>query len=517
MVGSEFIDFVTKWNIPAYAGVEDFSDKWNFLFTPCILVLCTMVVTVKQYLLKPIVCFTSNKVTGTNYDSYMENFCWVDGTYPVPVDSKSHDDTDFWKRMESQRLLYYQWVPFILGLQTVMFYLPRLVWQMVITYRSGTDLQHLVNSAAEAAKADGEKREKVVKHIAGSLEHMLFMHREYRTGKLQSLKMRIFRAANLLVASKRLGTGLSIAYLAVKLLYLANSIGQIYLMQRFLRLGTNYTGYFGLQVLSDIAAGRDWEYTMVFPRVAFCRTNVAIFGGAQTYLSQCALPVNMLNEKIYIFLWFWFVIGSAITAASLPIWLCRIVNRRSRARFVRRFLRLMDDYDSEKRLVGEFVVEFLRHDGTFLLKMMQLNAGDIVTGDIVHELFRMWRDKHQGQDMRGPKASRAAAAAVSRDRRGAGCGDDELNYPVKIQLESGGTARRPGRSGKRQAPSAPIYMSPLKCSGDDVGSGMEKPLMLKDPDSGRSSSGEQQQQQQQQQQPPLTASFEHLRASGLPV
>uniref|UniRef100_A0A1I8FT19 Innexin n=1 Tax=Macrostomum lignano TaxID=282301 RepID=A0A1I8FT19_9PLAT len=193
MVGSEFIDFVTKWNIPAYAGVRiSLTNGISYSHRACILVLCTMVVTVKQYLLKPIVCFTSNKVTGTNYDSYMENFCWWTAPtlcqWTPSLTTTTRISGRGWRARGccTTSGCRSSW-----GLQTVMFYLPRLVWQM-----------HLVNSAAEAAKADGEKREKVVKHIAGSLEHMLFMHREYRTGKLQSLKMRIFRAANLLVRAR---------------------------------------------------------------------------------------------------------------------------------------------------------------------------------------------------------------------------------------------------------------------------------------------------------------------------
>ncbi len=71
-------------------------------------------------------------------------------------------------------VVYYQWVPFVLGLQCVLFYLPRIIWQMICYNRTGTDLYHLITLASQAVHANADKREELVTHLAQSLEQLLF-------------------------------------------------------------------------------------------------------------------------------------------------------------------------------------------------------------------------------------------------------------------------------------------------------------------------------------------------------
>ena len=42
-------------------------------------------------------------------------------------------------------------------------------------------------------------------------------------------------------------------------------------------------------------------------------------GTIQRFDALCVLGMNILNEKIYIVLWFWFVILAAITAVNLVV------------------------------------------------------------------------------------------------------------------------------------------------------------------------------------------------------
>ena len=132
--------------------------------------------------------------------------------------------------------------------------------------------------------------------------------------------------ARLRLYSKRRGNYIVLTYLIIKVLYLANAVGQMFLMQHF--LGFNSSTPFGFSVLKDIVDGHDWQIFQVFPRVGFCYAEMKIMGVRENGVTaQCALPVNMLNEKLYIFLWWWILATAIITAAYLLIWAVRMCKK----------------------------------------------------------------------------------------------------------------------------------------------------------------------------------------------
>jgi membrane protein required for beta-lactamase induction len=40
-------------------------------------------------------------------------------------------------------------------------------------------------------------------------------------------------------------------------------------------------------------------------------------GTVEKFDGLCVLPLNIINEKIYVFLWFWFILVSAVTAVQI--------------------------------------------------------------------------------------------------------------------------------------------------------------------------------------------------------
>ncbi|KAA3678591.1 innexin [Paragonimus westermani] len=315
--------------------------------------------------------------------------------------------------------------PFVLGLQCIFFYIPHIAWQAVCAHRSGGDLFALVKSAADAATSERGTREKQVKRVAEFLEDMIDGQRDcHKHTVRRRLTRRAYDMCGICVVSKRLGTCLVFSYLGVKILTIVNAIMQVYLIQRFLGFTSdgsagqksmdlgktfdpkavstvsteseNFNGFgFGLTVANHIRSGRDWPETMLFPRVAYCRVpGIRLVGVENTYTAQCALPINMLNEKIYIFFWFWIVFLIVASCISLILWLVRMVIAPKRKDFIKRFLRIKGvlsratHQQISRSDLDDFIDEYLRRDGVFLVRMLALNAGEVITAEIVTVLYK---------------------------------------------------------------------------------------------------------------------------------
>ena len=95
-------------------------------------------------------------------------------------------------------------------------------------------------------------------------------------------------------------------------------IAQIYIIDAF--VGGEFTTY-GLDVLNYTEMeheDRPDPMHVVFPKMAKCTFHK--YGPSGTIEKKdglCVLPVNIINEKIFIFLWFWLVVVSAVTGMFL--------------------------------------------------------------------------------------------------------------------------------------------------------------------------------------------------------
>ena len=120
-----------------------------------------------------------------------------------------------------------------------------------------------------------------------------------------------------------------------EILNFINVIGQIYLTDLF--LGYQFTK-FGRDVFAQSEMDlntREDPMHRVFPKVAKCRFNkYGPSGSIQTHDALCVLPINIINEKIYIFLYFWFVFLGAISAMWLLYRFLTIVSQSLRVSII---------------------------------------------------------------------------------------------------------------------------------------------------------------------------------------
>ncbi len=195
------------------------------------------------------------------------------------------------------------------------------------------------------------------------------------------------------ILSKHRGTYIVAAYMFMKVLYLVNAIGQIFLMEHFLGHNAARRGIFGWTMLQNKVRGESWQITQVFPRVAFCHVKTKVLGVlANGVTAQCALPVNMLNEMLYIFLWWWVSLVALVTGVYLIQWGIRFCRRKQQADYIAKYINFADFsptfYQGE---ATDFALRFLRVDGIFLIRMIRMNAGDITAAGIVNCLWQRFQ------------------------------------------------------------------------------------------------------------------------------
>lgn len=358
---------------------DDFVDRLSHRYTTAILVIFAIVVSTKQYVGDPINCWVPAHFTG-NHEEYTNNYCWIRNTYYLPFEEhipREHESRN--------HIPYYQWVPMILLVQALIFYLPCMVWR-TLNSRSGIDVNNIVESGETFQNTElAEGREKTLTYMTKQMDRYLSSQRDYRTGCTVSLKHCLSRTC-CMCCGRRKGNYLVALYLICKIIYIVNVLGQLFALNAF--LGTDFH-FYGIDVMRSLAAGHDWTQSPRFPRVTMCDFKVRRLGNVQRYTVQCVLPINLFNEKIYLFIWFWMVFVAALTCFSFMTWTLRSLFRRDRHRYIKKHLRLMDkleEHQDKKRCIN-FVDKYLKQDGVFVLRLVGHNTNAITVTEFVCSLW----------------------------------------------------------------------------------------------------------------------------------
>ncbi|KIH63766.1 innexin-3 domain protein [Ancylostoma duodenale] len=191
-----------------------------------------------------------------------------------------HDATHYW----SPRVMYYQWVPYVLFLQAMFFLVPKLFWKLIgLHWCHGVDMETAVVEAEKLRTLVGEDRGTALNSLASFIRD--FLEAKHKRTILGS-------------------SIASICYVVTKWLEVINAFGQLYMLSCFVGQGDYFWGY---HLLTTVLNGSDDPNTGIFPRIVLC--DVARFALANLHQEhmQCVLMLNFINEKIYTFLWFWIV------------------------------------------------------------------------------------------------------------------------------------------------------------------------------------------------------------------
>jgi len=265
------------------ADIDDFIFKLHYRTTATILFICCILVTANDLIGKTIDC-----ISGDIPGNVINTYCWIMATFSVPARGdqvvgrdnayqgvEPHADGD-------ERVIhaYYQWVPFVLFLQGLLFYIPHWLWKTL----------------------EDRKLNKITDGLRGRTLNL-----EDRQGKCDMLvtyAVDTFHSHNFY----------ALKFFICDALNLVNVIGQMFLLNKF--LGGVFMTY-GTEVLrwSESEPGQRTDPMIdVFPRITKCNFHkYGPTGTIQKHDAMCVLALNIINEKIFVTVWFWFIVLAVLT------------------------------------------------------------------------------------------------------------------------------------------------------------------------------------------------------------
>ncbi|ESO06868.1 hypothetical protein HELRODRAFT_170896 [Helobdella robusta] len=360
---------------------DDYVDRLSRQYSVIILICFGFLVSTKQFVGKPINCWCPAEFKPSHRD-YTDAVCWVSNTYYLPIDDiiqKDHLET----QKNRQLISYYQWVPLILIFQALLAFVPCLLWRFV-NKRSGVNMAAIMDASRHCSQAHYlEIREKAIRYIVNQMDRYLLAQREYRTGCMVRIKHVIAKFC-CFVGGKLYGNYLISCYMIIKVLYLANALGQLFLLETFLKINFHL---YGVHVLERLIKGEDWSHSERFPRVTLCEFEIRHQSRIHSYIVQCALTINLFNEKLFIFIWFWYVFLAFMTAVNFLRWLFRSLYWPGHVQYLRKQLRAFDATQREAGILAKFAENYLRRDGMFIVRLIGINMGEVVAGEVICGLW----------------------------------------------------------------------------------------------------------------------------------
>ncbi|XP_050074904.1 innexin inx2-like [Anopheles maculipalpis] len=325
--------------------------------TVYLLLVASLLLSARQYFGNPIDCVIGG---GAVPGSTMNEFCWIMGTYISSDPNFALDSTDLVKINakighipESERSYqkYYQWVVFILALQAGMFSLPNFLWK---AWEAGR-LQSLCDGLTSPIVPDDWQKSRKKQLIALFVADFPRLHRTYL-----------------------------LRYCFCTLLNFCNVLLNIFLLNLiFSGFWTNYHPAVTALLSFDFPSWNRYN-SQVFPKIAKCDFHfIGPSGSKQNRDGLCLLSLNVVNEKIFAFLWLWFLMLLAISALNLLYWVVVLCSKSFRLWLVAAPLYPIRSTVVSRALEGQEIGKW------FLLHQLCRNLNPIISRELLMSMSKV--------------------------------------------------------------------------------------------------------------------------------
>ncbi|CAI5438793.1 unnamed protein product [Caenorhabditis angaria] len=343
----------------------DAVDKLRFFGTPIFLVACGFFIMTKQYVGQSVQCWVPTHFKDS-WEAYAETYCLVENTYFVPMNQSNLPEID---TRENREMKYYQWVPFILFGMAFALYIPKFVYQ-ISQLIMGIDLSlitiYMRNRSINGLSSNDSK----------TLEELR-----------NDIKITAKRRGG---SGETWGFHLTLCLIIRKVTAAIIVFASIIFLESFMGLGPMY----GYTVTRDLLAGREWKESGSFPRVTFCDFEVREIGYINNWTLQCVLMVNMFNEKLFVALWWLYLILAILSMFDIA----RIIYRFTayhQINFVYNILNNGGNVNAEKTEISRFIRSTLKNDGITLLHLINSNFTIFETADFLLPKWNSRKTKNE--------------------------------------------------------------------------------------------------------------------------
>ncbi|XP_053601941.1 innexin inx7-like [Plodia interpunctella] len=290
-------------------NIENTVFKLHYKFTVTMLLAFVILVCSREYFGDHIRCISDQGVA----NNVIQTYCFFMATFTIVRHyNESLLQTGFLPHpgvgpiLESDQTLhhkYYQWVPFVLFIQSICFYLPHYIWKK----KEGGRIKALVDGLQYASLALHD-------------QDMKFNNKTVPSKATLEKKIDLIRKD--IILRLRISRTWSTWLIAMEVANLLHVMLQVWLIDVF--LNGNFMGLGG-----RVINFRNWEgiadpLETVFPKVTKCLFHkYGPSGTIQQHDALCVMALNIIHEKIYTILWFWFLF---LFIASLLAVIWRVVS-----------------------------------------------------------------------------------------------------------------------------------------------------------------------------------------------
>jgi len=369
-------------------------DNWTFkLYYKVSMVICMTGATVgiaSQYFGDPISC----EFQGIS-SNVAQDYCWIHGSSYIKPEYQVHmkciaDLEGVESADDAPDTSYYQWVTFMFALQAAIFYFPYKLWKGVeggLMASFGTDGKSPVMITEDAMYDDGVVMEAVIEKFVKYFKS-IFHHNSWYFASYIFCEVLNFA-----------------------LLFLQFFATDAFLNNKFRTYGLDVVEYYSYTRAqrNDPDLAIKSPMCNVFPTITSCSIpNVGASGVVQVHNGMCVLTQNIINEKIYLVLWFWYAFLGPVTLLYLCYRLITLMFHGVRYSLLYRKIRRKYDDDIQRCL--EYVLAKGQLGDWFVLYQLSKNCNPYFFREFIRELAREMKDR--------PKKSKSVLSSEGSIKKG---------------------------------------------------------------------------------------------------